>query len=108
MYIWGKNDQGQLGIGSGIGFDLIESEKVPMKINFQDDVKIQDIYCGQNSMAMLGNDGNVYRTGLKLYYSPSVLEIPPEFEFGKINLMTSGAKHYLVVDGMHFLLSFHV
>lgn len=26
IYVWGKNDKGQLGIGSGIGIDMYESE----------------------------------------------------------------------------------
>ena len=26
LYVWGKNDKGQLGVGAGIGIDMIESE----------------------------------------------------------------------------------
>lgn len=30
LYVWGKNDRGQLGVGSGIGIDMVESENVPV------------------------------------------------------------------------------
>ena len=33
LYVWGKNDKGQMGVGSGIGIDMVESENVPVAIN---------------------------------------------------------------------------
>ena len=36
LYVWGKNDRGQLGTGTGIGIDMIESENVPVSINVLD------------------------------------------------------------------------
>jgi alpha-tubulin suppressor-like RCC1 family protein len=35
FYVWGKNDRGQMGVGSGIGIDLVESENVPKEIDFK-------------------------------------------------------------------------
>ena len=35
LYTWGKNDRGQMGVGDGIGIDLVESENLPKEINFQ-------------------------------------------------------------------------
>lgn len=32
LYVWGKNDRGQLGVGSGIGIDMVESENVPVQV----------------------------------------------------------------------------
>lgn len=29
LYVWGKNDKGQLGIGQGIGIDMVESANSP-------------------------------------------------------------------------------
>ena len=34
LHMWGKNDRGQMGVGSGIGIDMIESENNPKEINF--------------------------------------------------------------------------
>jgi alpha-tubulin suppressor-like RCC1 family protein len=37
FYVWGKNDRGQLGVGSGIGIDMVESENHPVAISVLDD-----------------------------------------------------------------------
>lgn len=29
LFVWGKNDRGQLGTGTGIGIDMVESENIP-------------------------------------------------------------------------------
>jgi len=39
LYAWGKNDRGQLGIGSGIGIDMVESCNQPTFININEDGK---------------------------------------------------------------------
>ena len=50
LYVWGKNDRGQMGVGSGIGIDMVESENVPCLISLLDkDGKPQlskDVHCG--------------------------------------------------------------
>jgi len=35
LLVWGKNDRGQMGIGPGVGVDLVESETIPLAVNFQ-------------------------------------------------------------------------
>ena len=30
FYVWGKNDRGQMGVGAGVGIDMIESENTPV------------------------------------------------------------------------------
>lgn len=32
LFVWGKNDRGQLGTGTGIGIDMVESENIPVAI----------------------------------------------------------------------------
>lgn len=56
LYVWGKNNQGQLGIGAGIGVDFTESEKFPTLVVKPKDIKYIDISCGENNMMMM--DGN--------------------------------------------------
>ena len=46
LYVWGKNDRGQLGVGSGIGIDFIESENIPLPIVLENGKKIKDVHCG--------------------------------------------------------------
>ena len=33
LYVWGKNDRGQMGVGTGVGIDMIESESSPVEVN---------------------------------------------------------------------------
>lgn len=34
LLVWGKNDRGQMGVGAGVGVDLVESETIPIAVNF--------------------------------------------------------------------------
>ncbi len=34
VFVWGMNDRGQMGVGSGIGVDLVESESLPKCLDF--------------------------------------------------------------------------
>ena len=34
-FTWGMNDRGQMGIGSGMGTDLVESESNPFELDFK-------------------------------------------------------------------------
>ena len=61
FYVWGKNDRGQMGVGSGIGIDLVESENVPKEIDFKqalpsdqqsEPVIITDFTAGMNTMLL--------------------------------------------------------
>lgn len=47
VYTFGKNDRGQLGIGSGIGIDMLESSANPTPLTFEEDVEpkaMVDVY----------------------------------------------------------------
>jgi len=35
LYVWGKNDFGQMGVGAGIGIDLVESENLPKEVDLK-------------------------------------------------------------------------
>ena len=32
LFVWGKNDWGQMGVGSGIGIDMVECENIPKEV----------------------------------------------------------------------------
>lgn len=83
LYFWGKNDRGQLGVGSGIGIDMVESENEPIKItptnSKGENHKVKDFHTGQNTMMIRDVNDSIYKTGLKLDYTPKELEFFPEF-----------------------------
>ena len=37
LYTWGKNDRGQMGVGTGIGTDMIECENLPTLVDLKDE-----------------------------------------------------------------------
>jgi alpha-tubulin suppressor-like RCC1 family protein len=83
LYVWGKNDRGQMGVGSGIGIDMVESENVPREIIFEDKsgepVLIKDFHAGMNTMLFQDTKGGIYMTGLKLNYTPKKIKLMEEF-----------------------------
>ncbi len=100
MFTWGENDQGQMGIGSGTGIDLIESESSPHLMEFENPTKIVEMRCGESTMIMKDESGKIFRTGLKLNYTPAEMKLPKEFKFGKIQKIFCGRKHYTLLDGI--------
>jgi len=36
VFMWGRNDDGQFGVGNSIGMDMYESEKWPIESNLKD------------------------------------------------------------------------
>ena len=102
LYTWGKNDRGQMGTGSGIGMDMVESENVPTRVLLRNEagelVAAQDFTMGQNTMMIRDTDGNVYITGLKLNYEPKRLNFSADLlQTTDIDQMGCGAKHYIIL-----------
>lgn len=79
LYVWGKNDRGQLGVGSGIGIDMVESESVPVGVSVLDNQNkphiVKDFHPGQNTMMIRDEEDNIYKIGLKLDYQPKQVNI---------------------------------
>ena len=79
LYVWGKNDRGQLGVGSGIGIDMVESESVPVLVPIIDSQNkphlVKDFVPGQNTMMIRDEEDNIYKVGLRLDYTPKEVNI---------------------------------
>ena len=84
LYVWGKNDRGQMGVGAGVGIDMIESENTPVMVTVADkEDKVQfvkDFTTGQNTMMIRDTNNKIYKTGLKLDYTPKYLDFFEDFE----------------------------
>jgi alpha-tubulin suppressor-like RCC1 family protein len=101
--VWGKNDRGQLGVGSGIGIDMVESENVPALVRVADAKDqpqlVRDFTPGQNTMMIQDDELNVYKVGLKLDYSPKQVNLfGPEFQKEDVTQLACGRKHYVVLN----------
>lgn len=111
LYAWGKNDKGQLGVGSGCGIDIIESENIPKEIDFsradshmkeklsESPVIIKDVTTGMNTMMAIDTDDNVYKTGLKIDYDPSLIKFDKNMLTNDASKkLACGERHYVVLD----------
>jgi hypothetical protein len=96
--VWGKNDRGQLGVGSGIGIDMVESENVPLPVILEGGNKIKDFNPGQNTMMIIDDENYPYKTGLKLDYSPKKLKFFDDFPKDDIIQVACGRKHYVILN----------
>lgn len=98
---WGENNNGQLGVGVGTGLDLIESETYPTPVKFGDDDKrIVDIAAGERTMMAVDEQGTLYKSGMRLYYTPNVIKIPADYGVGKPKKVFCGARHYAALYGI--------
>jgi hypothetical protein len=109
LFVWGKNDRGQLGVGSGIGIDMVESESTPVQIGFEGGL-VKDFNTGMNTMLVQTETGEVWKTGLKLDYQPKKIALPADFlpsaESGvsPIQGLTCGRRHYALWNGNNQVL----
>lgn len=88
IYTWGMNDRGQMGVGSGNGLDMVESESIPKQLDFSssfpqgatsnEPVIIDQVQCGQNTMIMRDHLNRIFKTGLKIDYSPKLVRFDSE------------------------------
>ena len=105
VYVWGSNDEGQLGIGDGSGYRMFECEPRPVPIQFEKPVKIVDLRCGEGTLILKDEEGKIYMAGLKLHYNPTVLEIPSQFSLSKNKQIFCGRSHFTLLDGKLDLIS---
>lgn len=80
MFTWGRNDDGQMAIGPGIGMDMYETEKYPAQIlgDFEHQ-KVVDFEPGESISVFLTDTDDVYIAGNKIWWLPSKL-LKPEGE----------------------------
>jgi alpha-tubulin suppressor-like RCC1 family protein len=96
LYVWGKNNHGQLGIGSGIGIEMTESEKFPVPvIKTTPETKFIDFRCGENGMMIQDQDQTIYKTGWRIDYVPSIFEITRTI---KPKIFFAGKSYYSMID----------
>ena len=63
-----------------------------------DNVKIIDFYCGDNTMMIKDSEGSLYKTGLKIDYTPSLIEMTKNI---KPKIFFCGNSFYCMIDGIY-------
>lgn len=107
LYVWGKNDFGQMGVGSGVGIDLVESENIPKEVELENALPESekadfplavDVTTGMRTMMVLDHKNRLYQTGLKIDWNPKFVRLNTERIDGKIEMLGCGRNHYSFVD----------
>jgi alpha-tubulin suppressor-like RCC1 family protein len=107
LFVWGKNDKGQLGVGSGVGIDMIESENLPKEVEFsrafrekpEAPVFIKDFSTGTNTMLAIDSEDRVYKTGFKIDYDPTLVKFDGGMlEKAAVKKLKCGERHHVVID----------
>ncbi|CRG96426.1 UVB-resistance protein UVR8 homologue, putative [Plasmodium gallinaceum] len=81
LYVWGRNDYGQLGIENSIG-DLYSHEVYPNKVKYFEieNVKIKLIACGDNHMIACSENNIIYFWGARAWLEPKAITLNPKYE----------------------------
>lgn len=107
IYVWGKNDFGQMGVGAGIGIDLVESENIPKDLDLEQSLSeaekadlpfVTNVSTGMRTMMITDSKDRLYQTGLKIDWNPKHVKLNKERIDGKIELLGCGRNHYAFVD----------
>uniref|UniRef100_A0A7S2AQB8 RCC1-like domain-containing protein n=1 Tax=Octactis speculum TaxID=3111310 RepID=A0A7S2AQB8_9STRA len=75
IYCWGRNDQGQLGMGATLSLDVYSMEADPNLIEAFHNLEIKEIAAGHSHAAALTSDGVLYMWGMKNYLEPQVFKV---------------------------------
>jgi len=78
LYIWGRNDSGQLGLGEESQGDMHSAERYPRKIPFfeTERIGIRDVACGENHVVAIAENGAIYYWGDRNWLEPHVVSLP--------------------------------
>jgi alpha-tubulin suppressor-like RCC1 family protein len=70
--VWGRNDQGQLGLGGGLAMDVYALEDLPIIVE-RDDVPLQAsaVAAGHSHVAVVSTDSELLQWGAKLALGPA-------------------------------------
>eukprot|EP00753_Platysulcus_tardus_P022526 PLAT9738.1.p1 GENE.PLAT9738.1~~PLAT9738.1.p1 ORF type:complete len:426 (+),score=186.57 PLAT9738.1:38-1315(+) len=75
VYVWGKNDHGQLGLGPGIATDVYSMEAIPRLLDDLEDQKVVGIAAGNRHAAAWTDAGDIYFWGARVWMEPRLLTV---------------------------------
>jgi hypothetical protein len=96
-----------MGVGSGIGIDLVESENIPKEVDLAQALPEKEkaelplaVSCstGMRTMMVLDHKNRLFQTGLKIDWSPKFVRLNRDRIEGKIEMLGCGHNHYVFVD----------
>ncbi|CAK9057059.1 E3 ubiquitin-protein ligase HERC2 (HECT domain and RCC1-like domain-containing protein 2) (HECT-type E3 ubiquitin transferase HERC2) [Durusdinium trenchii] len=101
LWVWGRNDYGQLGLGEEAMGDMYSAERFPRMVRSlpQEGVEVVDFACGEHHVIALSAEGHLYEWGDRSWLEPHRV-LPPQVEdedFHSIVKVAAGDKFSLAL-----------
>jgi len=80
LWLWGRNDFGQLGLGEEAMGDMYSAESFPRLLRSlpAEGHKILDFACGSNHVVVFTDQGAIYEWGNRTWLEPHAISLPEE------------------------------
>jgi len=101
LWVWGRNDYGQLGLGEEAMGDMYSAERFPRLVRSlpTEGLKVVDFCCGEHHVVALTADGQLFEWGNRTWLEPH--KIPPPSlgaeDFTDIVKVVGGDKYTLAL-----------
>lgn len=84
MWVWGRNDHGQLGLGEEAMGDMYSAERYPRLVRSLpiEGHQIVDMACGENHAVCLTASGALYEWGNRTWLEPHPVSLPARYQEG--------------------------
>lgn len=108
LWLWGRNDQGQLGLGDEAMGDMYSAERYPRLVRGlpDDGHRITNFACGENHIIVRTDTGHIYEWGGRTWLEPRRVPISSQHEEQLQNVvkLAAGEKYSfaLTADGTLF------
>jgi len=93
VWVWGRNDYGQLGLGEEAMGDMYSAERYPRLVRSLpiEGHRIVDMACGEHHVVVLTAGGAIYEWGNRTWLEPVPVSLPARYEEGLKNIVKVGA-----------------
>jgi len=108
LWVWGRNDHGQLGLGEEAMGDMYSAERYPRLVRSlpAEGHKIVDFVCGEHHLVVLTEDGTLFEWGARTWLEPHAVSIPSQYKevLQNIKKLAAGEKYSFALtnDGTLF------
>lgn len=84
LWVWGRNDYGQLGLGEEAMGDMYSSSRYPRLVRSLpvEGQSVADFVCGEHHVVALTTAGALYEWGNRLWLEPHPVTLPSRYEEG--------------------------
>jgi len=95
LWVWGRNDYGQLGLGEEAMGDMYSAERFPRLVRSlpADGHQVIDFACGEHHVVALTSEGVIFEWGNRTWLEPHRVALPKcDSDFGQIVKVEAGDK----------------